>query len=279
MATVIESAGITDVGKKRTHNEDDLFIDDKLGLYIVADGMGGHQAGEVASKLVVQTLSDFMQQPEDRDADQIASMLDGELTPQANRLISGIKLANQAVHDVAMSKPKYRGMGSTVSAVLITENRLVAANVGDSPIYLIHDGSIELLSVLHTVMAEHEALDPTGKRQLNAAFKHMLTRGMGIEETVQADISEIQLFKDDALVISSDGLSDKVSPDEIMEIVNGHSVKSACRRLVELALQRGGDDNITVIVLKLKEVSPERQNLLDRLFYKLKGVIHKFGAG
>ena len=144
-------------------------------------------------------------------------------------------------------------MGSTVSAVFFTDETLIAANVGDSPIYLVHNGTIERLSVLHTVMAEHAAIDPGGAANIGREYRHMLTRAMGIEETVAPDICEIPYFKNDIVVISSDGLSDKVSPDEILEIVNKERPEKTCRRLVDLANERGGDDNVTVIVAKVRK--------------------------
>jgi protein phosphatase len=145
-------------------------------------------------------------------------------------------------------------MGSTVSAVYFTDGTFIAANVGDSPIYLIRDGRIKLLSVPHTVIAEQTALDPENAARLGMEFRHVLTRAMGTEESVKADIYEIQCFKNDILVISSDGLSDKASPEEIQQLVDGNGSDVACRQLVDLANERGGDDNITAIVLKVKMV-------------------------
>ena len=221
----IESAGITDVGRKRSGNEDAFFVDDEQQLYVVADGMGGHQAGEVASGIVVDTLQNYMKRVDTEDVAEDLMESDDSLSMEANRLLSGIHLANQAVYEVSTSKDSYQGMGTTVSAIFINADTIIAANVGDSPIYLIHDGQIELISVLHTVMAEQEALDPEGTEKLGGEFRHMLTRAMGVEREVQADVTEIQAFKGDMLVISSDGLTDKVSQQEIQDIVNGLSFK------------------------------------------------------
>ncbi|MFC1815518.1 PP2C family protein-serine/threonine phosphatase [Thermodesulfobacteriota bacterium] len=250
---VIESAGITDVGMKRKGNEDALFLDDEAKLYVVADGMGGHQAGEVASGIVVDTMRDYMQRfNEDAEVEEMADF-DENLSKEANRLLSSIHLANLGVNQVSHTKESYRGMGSTVSAVYFTDETLIAANVGDSPIYLVHNGTIERLSVLHTVSAEHAALDPEGAQNLGREYRHMLTRAMGVEETVEPDVSEISHFKGDTLVISSDGLSDKVSPEKILDIVTKERPEKACQALVDLANERGGEDNVTVIVLKVKK--------------------------
>ena len=251
---VIESAGITDRGKKRQANEDSLFLEDALGLYVVADGMGGHQAGEVASRLVVETIGDYIKNCQENVDANNPVCCDENLSKEANRLLSGIQLSNKVVHEAAQGNSSYRGMGSTVSAVYFTDGTLIAANVGDSPIYLIRDGHVKLLSVPHTVLAEQAALNPENAEKLGLEFRHVLTRAMGTEESVKADIYEIQCFKDDILVISSDGLSDKASPDEIQKLVNGNGSDAACQRLVDLANDRGGDDNVTAIVLKVKMV-------------------------
>jgi len=254
---VIESAGLTDVGQRRKNNEDALFLDDKQQLYVVADGMGGHLAGEVASGIVVETLWDYIKRfDEETEVEELEDQ-DESLSKQANRLLSGIYLANKSVYQAGQGKEEYQGMGSTVSSVYFTANTLIAANVGDSPIYLVHDGSIEQLSVPHTVLAEQAALDPEGAQQLGGEFKHMLTRAIGVDETVKADISEIQCFKGDILVIGSDGLTEMVDKEEIHEVVKKERPEKACRTLVDMANERGGKDNITVIVLKVKKmVSP-----------------------
>ena len=272
---LIESAGITDRGKKRKGNEDSLFLEDSLGLYVVADGMGGHLAGEVASRLVVDTIGDYIKaRQENADGGNPISS-DQTLSREANRLLSSIHLSNKVVHETARNNSSYRGMGSTVSAVYFTEGTFIAANVGDSPIYLIRDGKINLLSVPHTVIAEQAALDPDNAERLGMEFRHVLTRAMGTEDCVNADIHEIQCFKDDILVISSDGLSDKASPEEIQQLVSGNGSDAACRRLVDIANDRGGDDNITAIVLKVKTVknTPFRLKRLvataKRIFFRI----------
>ncbi len=251
---IIESAGLTHVGMKRKGNEDALYLDDDLGLYVVADGMGGHRAGEIASQLVVKTISEYIMQSQKNGGAANNGEADQSLSPAANRLLSGIHLSNRVVHEASLDNDACRGMGSTVSAVYFTDGTLIAANVGDSPIYLIRDGKIKLLSVLHTVLAEQAAINPANAEKLGLEFKHVLTRAMGTEESVRADIYEIQCFKDDVLVISSDGLSDKATPEEILKLVDQNQLDTACQRLVKLANDRGGDDNVTTIVLKVKAI-------------------------
>jgi protein phosphatase len=275
---VIESAGITDRGKKRQGNEDSLFVEDSLGLYVVADGMGGHLAGEVASRLVVDTIGNFIKNRRGSAEKEKPINGDENLSPEANRLLSGIHLSNKVVHEAARSNSSYHGMGSTVSAVYFTDGTFIAANVGDSPIYLIRDGNINLLSMPHTVIAEQTALDPENAARLGMEFRHVLTRAMGTEESVKAHIYELQCFKDDILVISSDGLSDKASPEEIRQLVHGNGSDSACRRLIDLANERGGDDNITAIVLKVKMVKNTPMKLkrlaamAKRIFFRIANI-------
>jgi protein phosphatase len=248
----IESAGITDIGRRRDQNEDSLFFDDAMGLYVVADGMGGHKAGEVASRLVVETIRDYIKQNQSDGQVKDLMKVDPSLSKEARQLLAGINLSNRIVHQTALSNEDYKGMGSTVSAIYFTNKTFIVANVGDSLIYLIRDGKIELISVPHTLIAEQTELDPENAELLWSDFKHVLTRAMGVDKAVKADINEVPFFKNDILVISSDGLTDKASPEEILELVYKRRSDKACHSLVDLANSRGGDDNITAIVLKVK---------------------------
>ncbi len=268
---VVESAGITDIGRKRKGNEDSYFLDDRIGVYVVADGMGGHQAGEVASRLVVETMKDYMNRiRENEDAEELAD-IDKSLSRDANRLIASIHLSNQIVYRTSQDKVSFQGMGSTVSAVYFTNDTVIATNVGDSPIYLIRNKHIETLSMPHTVLAEQMAIDPEAGRQFGERFSHMLTRAMGIEKEVMPDICELQCFKDDKLVIASDGLTDKLSPEEILEIADSRKPDETCQILVDMANERGGDDNITIIVINVEMVKYEKtgiMGLISRIFRK-----------
>ena len=268
----IESAGITDIGRRRDQNEDSLFIDDSMGLYVVADGMGGHNAGEVASKLVVETIRDYLKQNQSDGPVEDLSKIDPSLSKEARQLLAGINLSNRIVHETALSNEAYKGMGSTVSAVYFTEKTFIVANVGDSLIYLIRDGEIELISVPHTLIAEQTELDPENAELLWSDFKHVLTRAMGVDASVQADINEVPFFKNDILVISSDGLTDKASPQEILELVHNKRSERACQGLVDLANSRGGEDNITAIVLRVKSGGNESRGAMGWI----KGILKPF---
>lgn len=265
----VQTAGLTDVGKKRDGNEDAYFIDDARQLYVVADGMGGHLAGEVASGLVVEMLKSFFE----RGDGASITIGDNALSPDANQLAQGIREANKAVRDRSQSSSEYRGMGSTLAAAYFTDRTAIVANVGDSPIYLVHDGTIELVSVMHTVAAEIAATRPERMHMIDENILHMLTRAMGSADDVASDISELQCFKNDVFVLCSDGLSNKVTMDEIARCVTERSPQDACRYLVDVANERGGEDNITAVIIKVTGVDAHLHPLLRlclQLFEKVK---------
>lgn len=246
---IIKAAGRSDVGRKRESNEDSYFLNQSLRLYGVADGMGGHQAGEVASGMVVQVvqeaMQDYMQQG------RKPSSLDNSLSEAAGVLVACIDRANEAVHVKAGGSETKRGMGTTLSLVHCTDMTIIAANVGDSPVYLVRKGAVETLSQTHTVEAELALMQPDNHEVLAGRYHHMLTRAVGIQGTVEPSLVEVQCFDGDIVVICSDGLSNKVAPQEIQDVVTAHEPQEACNVLIGLANGRGGEDNITVIVLKI----------------------------
>ncbi len=247
----IESAGTTDIGKKRTGNEDSYFIDKDNCLFLVADGMGGHNAGEVASKLVADTVKKMMNQYFGGNNDNIKPIKN--ISMQASWLISCLLEANSQVYRLSKKEPAYKGMGSTVSAVYIVSDTLIASNVGDSPIYLVRNNEIDLLSVPHTAMAEYAAFASADAPPLSEKFRHTITRAIGIKKEVEPDFREIKIFNGDMVLLCTDGLSDKVKPEELIDIIQNNSPSKACRILINLANERGGDDNITLIVLKIRK--------------------------
>ncbi|MBU0728165.1 MAG: protein phosphatase 2C domain-containing protein [Proteobacteria bacterium] len=262
----IESAGLTDIGNKRKNNEDSYFLDDDLKLYIVADGMGGHLAGEVASKLVVDTTRDYLKRF--HTGIQVEELIDTDpsLSKNANRLIAGLQLANSVVNKFSENKGAYSGMGSTVSAVYFPGDSLIASNIGDSPIFLVHKGEISLVSVIHNVAAEQAILDPEGAKDLNGKYSNILTRAMGKDEDIMPATREIRVVPGDIIILCSDGLSSYVPDHEIKDIVAAGSLEESCKTLVDLALERGGHDNITVVLLRVKKV----RGFLSGLFEFLK---------
>jgi protein phosphatase len=252
----VESAGFSHIGQKRETNEDRILIEGTTGLFLVADGMGGHQAGEIASSLVVESIREFIAQP--AATRPVATPSNPGLSAEAALLRESIHWSNQVVHRKASSSAALRGMGSTVAAIYFSRDTLIAANVGDSPIYLVRNGKIDLLSVPHTLEADL----PPGPMSLLS--RHVLTRAIGPRVEVQADLCELNCYKEDILVICSDGLSTKVAPAEILSIVTSRPTRNACRTLVDLANQRGGDDNISAVVLRVTRVNSANGTAVGR---------------
>ena len=257
-----EVAGQTDIGKKRKINQDAFLIDEEKGLFIVADGLGGHRAGEKASLLATETVQNFFSNSLEDNTTPKTENPDINLSPVASSLHHSIEKANQLVHLKALNVSKYNGMGTTIAAVCLQDKNLISANVGDSPIFLIQKGKVYPLSETHTVEEEHNIPETS---QLNAFGKNywkMLTRAIGIEEKVKPYLCEIPVFEGDSFVLCSDGLSKSVTFEEIAKIVQRYSAKEACSLFIELANTRGGKDNITVIVIKIKKGGLSRFNLV-----------------
>mgnify|MGYP006294498769 CR=1 FL=1 len=246
------SAGLSDIGRKRSTNQDYFLMDDAAGLYLLADGMGGHQAGEVAAKLVVDSMHRYLAAGSTAAEAPENGKSDPSLSAQANRLRGAVHYANQQVYQASATHSAYQGMGSTLAAVQFGDRTFVAANVGDSPIYLVHEGSIEMLSVTHTLWAE-QAERVADESVFVPELQHVLTRGMGAEDRVAPDICEAPFFSGDRLILCSDGLSGKVGPDEMLAVTASRSAPAACRTLVDTANRRGGDDNISVIVIDVNK--------------------------
>lgn len=230
----VESAALTDVGQKRKINQDAFFLDDQMGLYVVADGMGGHKAGEVAARMVVESMRNTLA---NKQAPVVSSEEDGSLSETAGRLVGAIHRTNLDVYQASQESESLQGMGSTVSAVFLSGNAIIGANVGDSPIYLIHGDQIDEISMAHS---------------LEGNARHILTQAIGTQDTVFPYACEVQSFPGDMLVICSDGLSNKVTKEEINQVAQSMPPEQACRHLVSLANKRGGEDNITVLITKIK---------------------------
>ena len=250
------TCGKSDKGLVRKENEDQFCIEKDLGLLAIADGMGGYASGEVASKMAVEILRDSLKK-------------EGE--PLPDRLASGVKLANQTIYEAAQSQSQLKGMGTTLTAVQLNGNRLSIAHVGDSRAYLIRSGVIEQITDDHTVVSEQVARGLMTKEEaVRSEMRNVLSRALGIGPDVEVDIEEVTVSEGDKLVLCSDGLSELVSDDEILfEAESNKRPDLACEELVHLANQRGGNDNITVIVAFLRG-----ESLLSR-FSKILGWIRR----
>jgi protein phosphatase len=249
----VTARGLTDVGRRRDHNEDALLVDDELLLYGVADGMGGHAGGGTASRLAVETVQRTV-----RAARAAAPGAFAPAPPDASALPGvlrgAVEQACAVIHAAAQADPELAGMGTTVTAVLLDGRSAFVAHVGDSRCYLLRDGRIHQVSEDHSLVNEQvKAGAITADEAKHSRFKNIITRSVGFEESVQVDLMGLELQGDDALVVCCDGLSNLVDDPEILELVSSTPLDETPARLVALANQRGGDDNITVIVVRARE--------------------------
>jgi PPM family protein phosphatase len=246
----ILSYGLTDVGRRREHNEDNYLVDDELGLYVVADGMGGHLGGEMASALAVNTIRSSVKQ-------DCSERLNGrsfsgpiEEHPALMILPRAVKAACASVFRKAQEQPELQGMGTTVTGVAFIDDFAFFGHVGDSRAYLIREGHIEQLSEDHSLVNEQLKAGLISAEQARMSrFKHIITRSVGFEEDVAVDTMVVPVKEGDFYVLCSDGLANLVTTDEIRDVVYANFIRDAPASMVELANDRGGDDNITVLVL------------------------------
>ncbi len=254
----VRTAGLTDVGLKREGNEDSFSTDDALRLYIVADGMGGHLAGEVASRIAVNLINRSFKRWTESQApvEALFGEPDSSLSRTGNYVLSSIRLANRVIHEMANEYDQYHGMGTTVAVLAVMPDLIISANAGDSPIFMVRNGQIEKISRDHTLVAEQVEMGAMTPEEAEASpMKHMLTRNLGSAEDVEPDVFEIIPDNNDRFVLASDGLTDLVSEEEIRAMVEVQNNPNAlCKDFIELALERGGHDNTTVVTVFLEEV-------------------------
>ena len=250
--------GLTDIGRKRLSNEDTFLVDDELGLYVVADGMGGHNAGEVASCEAVDTLHGMIkhQEKELREVDALSQeVLDEPMPPVMRKTLrlveSAVQAATYMVFSLGEANPERKGMGTTMSVLLLRGEYAITAQVGDSRIYLMREGCAEQVTEDHTLVAwqvKKGIITPEEAR--HSRQKNVITRAVGSRDYVQVDTRSIALRRGDRFLLCSDGLHGYLEDAEIAAL--GHlNAENAAKRAVELANQRGGRDNITAIVIDL----------------------------
>ena len=247
------AAAKTDVGQKRQGNEDRFCLDPSLGLYVVADGMGGHAAGEVASRLAVETIQEWMEKYLSGADVAIVGPAVAAGSAEANFLLSSIRLANRIIFDSAKDRREYAGMGTTVVAVLAQDDRFVLAHVGDSRIYRIRQDDIVQISRDHSFVQEQVDNGMMSAAEAHQSqYRHMITRALGLKERVDVDLTEQPAQPGDVLLLCSDGLSDLLDDEDMLAAVRDHAddLNRACQALVDRANAKGGDDNITVLVVQ-----------------------------
>jgi protein phosphatase len=253
-ALSIVASGSTDVGRRREHNEDAFLVDRSLGLFIVADGMGGHAGGGTASRLAVETIQESIRAARTARAEVFGGAVGVEDSAVPEVLREAVESACARIFRTAQGDPELAGMGTTVTAALIDGRLAFVGHVGDSRCYLLREGRIYQVSEDHSLVNEQlKAGTISADEARRSRFKNIITRSVGFEQQVQVDLMGVELEPGDALVLCCDGLSNLVEDPEILQVVEETPVEDAPDRLVALANGRGGDDNITVIVIRASE--------------------------
>ena len=243
------AAGLSDVGRRRETNEDELFLDSGgvYGVFAVADGMGGHAAGEVASRLAIETVVEGMRPIQDQKP----------LAPAeaSRRIVQAVEEANRRICESIVGHQDRRGMGTTMVVLVVLEDRALIGHVGDSRAYLLRDGSLRRLTTDHSWVSEQVRMglmsDAAAQRH---PMRNIVTRALGSRTEVAVELSEEPIAPGDTLLLCSDGLNSMLGDEEIEAILRSHGAEpeQACRALVDAANDRGGDDNTTVIVIRIR---------------------------
>ncbi len=240
---------LSDVGRKRAHNEDNFLVAENLGLFAVADGMGGHQAGEMGQSLGDRKLRDQVRVPTRAAtrAENLASFTRAMMTVGAD------------IFDAAQADPDLEGMGTTLTALWVQGRRAYIAHVGDSRAYLYRDGKVQQLTFDHSWVAEQvRAGFLTEQEARESRFRHIITRSVGFERDVQVDGIVTPVRVGDCLILCSDGLSNFVEEADLIEVLSRQLYRDVPQVLVDLANARGGDDNITVVLIHIaNDLGPE----------------------
>jgi len=252
----IIAAGKTDKGLVRPDNEDNFLIDENLKLFIVADGAGGHSSGEVASKLAVNITKQ-----------QIEKYFKGEdisfgpkttsFSKMTNALCSSIKFANQIIYEASKKYPQNNGMATTCVAAIVGENSFSYCNVGDSRIYLLRDNELKLLTTDHSLVNEQLKLGLITEEQAEKSeYSNILTRALGMSDSVEVDVNEMKAKDKDVLILCTDGLSKMVKYDIIHKtliekLAHGNTLSDICDYFINLVNSFGGKDNVTIVIVQL----------------------------
>jgi len=248
----IKACGQTDVGRVRSSNEDAWGVFPELLFFVVADGMGGHAVGEIASHLSVDTMGEFMRASAQSSEVTWPADIDTHLPLPVKRLVAAGKLANDHIYQASRANPKLNGMGTTMVAVLVDQDIAYVAHVGDSRAYLIRDEKIRLLTEDHSLVNDYITqgllkIEEAGRHPL----KHVITRALGSNGKVEVDVQTLPLNHGDVFLLCSDGLSNLLTAEDIRTqcLDAQQDPQAACQRLIDLANKKGGEDNITVVLM------------------------------
>jgi protein phosphatase len=245
-------AGETNVGRKRNHNEDNFGILVEYGLFMVADGMGGHASGEVASKMAVDAMQEFFAQTQDDPERTWPYKMDRSKGYEENRLITGIKLANLRIYETAQREARKRGMGTTFVGIFTANDGVYVAHVGDSRVYRFRDGKLEMLTEDHSLLNDYIKMKRlTAEEIQNFPHKNVIVRALGMKDTVKVDTRFEVPQLNDLYLLCSDGLSGPVTDAEMADILGKHSdIQVATAKLIERANENGGPDNVTCVLVR-----------------------------
>ncbi len=256
--------GISDVGLQREHNEDSFAVLADHGLSIVADGMGGHRAGDVASRLATDAIGEFFKKTSNEDATW-PFHFDPNLSDEENKLITSIRLANRQIYEHSTRSQELRGMGTTVVGALYSrrKNRMFLGHVGDSRAYRVRHGEIKQMTRDHSLVNDYLAAMPDmTEEQRSELPKNVITRALGMQDNVEVDLQSDECEPGDTYVLCSDGLSGMISDREILDVVTGsEKLEDACRTLISMANEHGGEDNITAILIRVEDDADPHRNL------------------
>jgi PPM family protein phosphatase len=253
---MLEAHGQTDVGRRRKLNEDNYLVDPEPNLYAVCDGMGGHNAGEVASKMAIETLAAFIEKSHREKEITWPYGLDVNLSFDGNRLKTAIKLANKKVFRAADNREDYTGMGTTIVAALVTTNVMTIGSAGDSRCYLVREGKLTQLTRDDSWVSA-----ALGEGILNSdeidrhPLRNVITKAVGAKDTIELDVIEHRLQNGDIAMLCSDGLHAMLTDEQILDTVTPFpaSLSEAATKLIDAANEAGGKDNVSVVLLRYTE--------------------------
>ncbi len=257
----------THTGQVREHNEDAVFADMDVGMVLLADGMGGYNAGEVAAALAIKTITDMVRAGAERETRASVDESSG-LMRQSIVLRNAVIRANKIIWQTAQTQPQCRGMGTTIAAILFHDNRVSIAHVGDSRVYRLRKNRFEQLTLDHSLM--QELVDRgffSQEEALRSSNRNYVTRALGVEPTVEVDVQEESVKPDDIYLLCSDGLSDMVDEEDIHLTISTFSanLKTGGEQLIQLANANGGRDNVSVCLAQVVESFAEARGLVGRL--------------
>ena len=250
----VRFSGDTNVGMKRDHNEDSFFLPVNERLAIVADGMGGHASGEVASRMAVETISGFFRETENEQELTWPFKVDRGHGHDINRMTTAIKLANQQIFEEAERKPECHGMGTTVVSTLFLDDTLIIGHVGDSRLYRVREGAIDQLTEDHSLLNDYVRMKKLSESEIaNFPHKNVIVRALGMKSSIEVDIIIEHPRLGDLYVLCSDGLCGMVADSEIAGLaIEEPDLDKLCERLIATANANGGIDNITVVCARLE---------------------------